>query len=518
MEENQSNSNQRIAKNTLILYFRMFITMLVGLYTSRIVLATLGVSDYGLYNVVGGLVSMFTFLNGSMAAGTQRFLTFELGRGIILEQKKVFNCSILVHLVLLLIIIILAETIGLWFLYHKMQIDPVRFNAAIWVYQFSVLACAISIFQVPFMATLIAHEKMNIYAYMSIYDVVVKLLIVYLIQIASFDKLVFYAFLILLTNISSAAIYNIYCRVHYIETRFSLRFDSVVFKKIFSFSAWDVIGSIASLAQTQGINIILNMFCGTVINAARGIAVTINNIVMSLVNNFTLASSPQLVKLYSVNQIDKMAILSIHMATMSNYLLIVVGIPIFIEIEFLLKLWLIEYPDYTPVFVRIILIQSFIQSMGTPAMKTLHAIGKIKMMNLIIGSLLVSILPVSYLLFKYFNLEPATVMIINIAPWGITIPIRMILLRRYCDFPASRYMNEVVLKGIVLTGIIYVMVCIGLSWFQGNEYIRLIFTIILNAILSSLFYLYFGFTKSQRLFILNRIINKLHYRNGSKES
>ena len=229
------STNKRIAKNTLLLYVRILLTMVIGLYTSRVVLAELGISDYGLYSVVGGIVTMFTFINGSLNAGTQRFLTFELGRGDIVQLKKLFSTAIVIYTFLAMIILFLAETIGLWFLLNKMNFAPGRLNAAIWVYQFSIIACMVSIIQVPFMAALVAHEKFNMYAYMSIYDAVMKLAIVFLLTFAPFDKLIFYAFLILLVSTSSAVIYNWYCRKHFVECRFSWSFDKSVFKKMFSF-------------------------------------------------------------------------------------------------------------------------------------------------------------------------------------------------------------------------------------------------------------------------------------------
>ena len=356
------STNKRIAKNTLLLYVRILLTMVIGLYTSRVVLAELGISDYGLYSVVGGIVTMFTFINGSLNAGTQRFLTFELGRGDIVQLKKLFSTAIVIYTFLAMIILFLAETIGLWFLLNKMNFAPGRLNAAIWVYQFSIIACMVSIIQVPFMAALVAHEKFNMYAYMSIYDAVMKLAIVFLLTFAPFDKLIFYAFLILLVSTSSAVIYNWYCRKHFVECRFSWSFDKSVFKKMFSFSAWDIVGSVAVLGQIQGVNIIINLFCGTIVNAAYGIANTVNNIINTFAANIIIAASPQIVKSYAQKHLDEMFSLVINSAKMSSYLLLIIGIPVFVEIEFLLKIWLGEYPSYAPLFLRIILVQSWVKT------------------------------------------------------------------------------------------------------------------------------------------------------------
>lgn len=449
-------NNQRIAKNTLILYCRMLLTMAIGLYTSRVVLVELGISDYGLYSVVGGIVTMFTFVNGSLSAGTQRFLTFELGRGEIEKLKKVFRTAIVIHTFLAIIILLFAETVGLWFLLNKMNFEHGRLTAAVWVYQFSIVACIVSVIQVPFMSALVAHEKLDIYAYMSIYDAVMKLAIVFLLALSPFDKLIFYGMLVLLVNISSVAIYNTYCRKHYEECRFVWKFDKITFKGMFSFSAWDVIGSMSSIGQSQGVNIVINMFCGTLVNAAYGISTTVNNIVMGLVNNFLMAANPQIVKSYAQKQLKEMFSLVINSAKMASYLLLFIGVPVFIEVEFLLEIWLGEYPPYAPIFLRIILIQSWIQTLGTPTIRALHATGNIKLVNILVGTLLLGILPVTYILFR-MGFSPEKVLCVNIIPWMIAIPIRLILLRRYCNFPAMFYINHVVLLGIVIALLCYVI-------------------------------------------------------------
>ena len=484
----QSANNKRIAKNTLMLYIRMLFTMLVGLYTSRVVMQVLGVADYGLYNVVGGVVTMFTFVNGSMASGTQRFITFELGVGNMTSLKNVFSTSVVVHLFLSFIILILAETVGLWFVCNKMVFEPGREIAAMWVYQFSIISCLLSIIQVPFMASLIAHEKMNIYAYMSIYDAVVKLLIVFLVKWSSFDKLIYYAALGVLANLSSFMLYNWYCRKNYEECSFALNFDRRTFKRIFSFSVWDTVGSLASVGQAQGVNIVINMFCGTVVNAARGVSVTVNTMVMQFVNNFLVAVNPQLIKYCAKNQVKEMVRLTINSANLSTYLLLIIGIPVFVEIEFLLKIWLGVYPEYAPAFCRIILLQSLIQSMGTPTMKALHAIGNIRMMNILVGSLLLLILPASYFLFR-IGFSPELVLLCNIIPWIVAIPIRLYLLHRYIGFPIWQYIYEVLIKGLFISGLIYVFPYCVFHIYHGEDFSRFLL-VGLTSVFASVFVIY----------------------------
>lgn len=501
---NNNVNNKRIAKNTLMLYIRQLLTMLIGLYTSRVVLATLGISDYGLYNVVGGVVVMFNFIQGTIAGGAQRFLSFEIGRGNNDALKKVFSTSIMAHLLVVAIIFLLSETVGLWFLQNKMVFEPGRETAAFWVYQFSILSCLASIMQSPFMASLIAHERMNIYAYMGIYDAVIKLVVVILIQWSPIDRLVYYAFLILLASLTSNLIYNTYCRHHFIECRLSLNFDKVTFKKMFNYSVWDTLGGIAAVGQVQGVNIVINMFCGTVVNAARGISVTVNTMVMQFVNNFLMAANPQLVKYYANNQLKEMANLAINTACYSTYLLLLIGIPVFVEIEYLLHLWLGEYPDYAPVFCRIILIQSLVQAMGTPTMRSLHAVGNIRMMNLLVGTLLLLILPLTYLLFK-LGCSAELVLTANIIPWLIAIPIRLLLLKRYIGFPFWQYIQKVLIKGgliILLCSALPVMIH---ELVQPEGFLRFILVGLTSVLASATIIFYIGINKEIRIIIIDRM-------------
>lgn len=453
MDSVQQN-NRRIAKNTMLLYFRMLITLFVGLYTSRVVLATLGVSDYGLYSVVGGVIGMFGFLTGMLSAGTQRFITYEIGTGNLDNLKKVFSTSLCMYLMLAGVILILGETIGLWFVCNKMNFEPGRETAAIWVYQFTVVTAIVALIQTPFMSSLIAHEKMDIYAYMSIYDVTMKLVIVYLIRLTSFDKLIFYAFLFMLVSLSSTVIYNIYCQRKYPECRFRFSFDKESFKKMFSFSAWDMVGNLAGICQTQGVSIVLNMFCGTVVNAAQGIANQVNGIIMQFVNNFQVAVNPQIVKYYATGHVKEMVNLVFNNAKYGSYLVLFFAIPTFIETEYILGIWLEEYPPLAPVMLRIMLLQSFLQSMGIPTVKAVHAVGRIKEVNLTVGLLLLSILPVCYFMLKA-GASPELTVLASVLPWLFAIPIRLFWLKRFCDFPVWQFIVEVLLKVFVMAGVLF---------------------------------------------------------------
>lgn len=305
MQDTTSN-NKRIAKNTIMLYIRMFISMVVGLYTSRVVLATLGVEDYGIYGVVGGVVAMMGFLNASMSGATSRFLTFELGRGDKDRLAKTFSSALIVHIAIAIIVFILAETVGLWFLCNKLNIPEGRMEAAHWVYQFSILATMLSITQVPYNATIIAHEKMDVYAYMEILNVTLKLLIVYLLTIGNFDKLKLYAVLTFAVSLIIMMIYRIYCLRHFKESRFHWVWDKTYLTPLLSFSCWDLYGNACVTARQQGTNFLVNIFFGVTYNAASSVATTVNGVVLGLTFTLIPALQPQIVKRYAVGDIKGM--------------------------------------------------------------------------------------------------------------------------------------------------------------------------------------------------------------------
>ena len=502
-----SSNNKRIAKNTLMLYFRMLLTLIVGLYTSRVVLQTLGISDYGLYNVVGGIVTLFTFLNGTLASGTQRFLSFSLGESNMQKMKNVFSTAFYLHVLIAFLILVIAEVVGLWLLYNKMQIPADRIHAAFWVFQFSVFATIVNIVQVPYMASLISHEKMDIYAYVSIYDVVMKLIVVYLIQIVDYDKLIFYAFLFFIVHITTALFYIFYCRSKYEEVRKIYYIDKSIFKEIASFSVWNVLGCASVALQGQGVNILLNMFFGTVVNAARGISFQVNHIILQFVSNFQTAVNPQIVKLYASGERKEMIRLIINNSKFAAYLLLLIAIPVFVEIEFVLSIWLGAYPDYTPIFLRIIIIQSLVQTMTRPIVMGLHASGKLKMPNLTAGIVLIMFLPVSYLLLK-LGFSPTLIFIVNVIPWVLETLIDSYWLYKYVDFPMGRFYKEVYGRVIPLSILMFV---IPFSIHQQIEqgWASFIVVCLASVISSILCVAYLGISKEQRVLCFNYICSKV---------
>ena len=504
---NNTANNKRIAKNTLMLYFRMLLTLAVGLYAARIVLQTLGASDYGLYNVVGGIVTLFTFISSTLASGTQRFLSFALGENNIEKMKTVFSTASYLHALFALIIFAISEIVGLYLLYYQMQIPEGRMDAAFWVFQFSTIAAMVAVVQVPFMSSLIAHEKMDIYAWVSIYDAVMKLLIVYLIQVLEVDKLILYAFLYFLVHLSTALMYMLYCRNQYEECRMFGGFNKETFHEIASFSGWNIFGCGAVALQGQGVNILLNMFFGTVVNAARGIAFQVNSIILQFVNNFQTAVNPQIVKLYAAGNKTEMIKLMINNSKFAAFLLLFIAIPVFIELEFVLKIWLGEYPDYTPIFLRIIIIQSLVQTMTRPIVMGLHATGKMRMPNITAGIVLLMILPVSYLLLM-MGCSPVVIFRVNVIPWVLETVIDSYWLYKYVDFPIGLFYKEVYGRVVPLS-LLMLFVPYSIHLMLEYGWVSFFVVCIVSVVNSTLCIAYLGIPKNQRTMAFNFIRSKI---------
>ena len=321
MSTQTSDNNKRIAKNTLLLYFRMLLMMAVSLFTSRVVLNTLGVEDFGIYSVVGGVVGMFVFINNSMSSATQRYITFALGKGDKNRLQTVFSTTLQIHSLIAVIIVLLGETVGLWFLYNKMQIPADRMDAALWVMQCSIVSMVVMIVSVPYNADVIAHEKMSAFAYISILEVVLKLAIVYLLLVFSYDKLILYAILILMIQILIRFCYSIYCNKHFEETKYKHVWDKKLFKEMTGFAGWSLFGNMAGVLFGQGLNMLLNVFFGPVVNAARAVAVQVQGAIQQFVANFQTALNPQITKTYAAGELNEMHRLMFRSARFSFYLL-----------------------------------------------------------------------------------------------------------------------------------------------------------------------------------------------------
>jgi O-antigen/teichoic acid export membrane protein len=444
-----TNDNKRIAKNTTMLYFRMMFNMLVTLYTSRIILNALGVNDFGIYNVVGGIVVMFSFLNSAMGAATSRFLIFELGKKDHIQLKKVFNASLSSHIGIALFVFLLAETVGLWFLTHKLVIPQDRMGAALWVYQFSILSAMVTLTQVPYNALIIAHEKMNIYAYVSVLDTMLKLLIAYLLVISNFDKLKFYAVLVFLVFSIIALIYRFYCMKHYAESAIAFKWDKKLYKELFSFSIWELYGGFALMGMGQGLNMLLNMFFGPAVNAARGIAFQVQGAVLGFGDNFITAVKPQIIKLYAENNIKQMMNLVFSSSKYSLFLTFFLTLPLLLETPFVLDVWLKTVPDYTVSFCRLILVNNLIWSMRNPIVTCFHAVGQLKIANLVCGSLFYLIVIVSYFCLKS-GLAPDSIFIVTIVVSVMVQVAELLLLKLFIRYSVKEYVIKVVGRCILV--------------------------------------------------------------------
>ena len=367
MTSNSAN-NKRIAKNTLLLYVRMLFIMGVQLFTSRVVLNTLGVVDYGIYNVVGGVVSMFAFLNGAMVTSTQRYLTFELSKGDLQRLKVVFTTSVQIHLIISLVIVALGETVGLWFFYEKMVIPPERFTAAMWVYQLSILTMVVQVMSVPYNSTIVAHEQMGIFAVISVVEITLKLAVVYLLVIGNFDKLIFYAILIALVQLFVRFLYTRYCSKNYEESKLIKSYDKNLMKEMSKFMGWNIWGNLAATLFGTGLNLLLNVFFGPVVNAARAVAVQVETAIANFSTNFLMAVNPQITKLYAQENLAEMHKLLFRASKFTFFLLFTLSLPVMIETEPILTVWLKIVPDYSVIFLRLLLCIVMIDAVVRPLM------------------------------------------------------------------------------------------------------------------------------------------------------
>lgn len=443
MGDNLQNS-KRIAKNTLMLYIRMLLIMVVTLYTSRVILHALGVEDYGLYNVVGGVVVLFTFINNAMVSSTQRFLNFELGRNNFDGAQKVFSASLNIHILIAIIFLILSETIGLWLLNRYIKIPVGREVAANWVYQFSIIVSIINIIRSPYNAAIIAHENMSFYAYLSIIEIVLRLAIVYLVYLF-IDRLIAYAFLLMVVAVIILCAYYIFCKKKYTVCKYCFNYDKKLYLQLAGFSGWSLFGSFANMGATQGINIILNTFFGVTVNAAMGIANQVNTAVYTFVSNFQIAFNPQIVKSYANGDRDYFISLIMNTSRYSFLLLFLLSLPIYICCPEILSIWLKTVPDYAVEFCRLMLVYLLIDSIQGPLWVSVQATGKIRNYQIMMSLLILMNLPITYVLLVFFRI-PEIALLVRIAINFVTAMARVIYLNHLYGFPVRRYLSESVCK------------------------------------------------------------------------
>lgn len=477
----------------------------VSLYTSRVVLEELGIDDFGIYNIVGGIVVMFGFLNAAMSVATQRFLSFELGQKNEEMLKKVFNSALFIHFVIAFVVFIVSETLGLWFLNTKLSIPTHRMDAANWVYQFSIFSFMINILSVPYNAAIVSHERMDIYAYVSILEVVLKLIVVYLLGLLGFDKLKIYATLIFSISLLIRILYQIICRRKFKECTFEFVWDKDLLVKLTSFSGWSLFGGIAYVAKSQGVNVLLNIFYGTTVNAAWGISQQVNSAVLSFIQNFTMALNPPIIKAYSNENVERVFSLLFEGMKYSFFLSYCIIIPLFFEVEYVMSLWLKDIPEYSIVFVKLILVCILIESFAHVISATVQATGRVKWFQIIIGGIYFLNLPFSYLAFKLTH-SPVSTMYVAVSLSVLLVFVRFIILFKLIHFPIYRLIR--------LLRLIIVLCMFTLPWTLCYQmfpegYIRLFFTLLFNSILTILVLVFFGLSKNERLKINKKNFHRI---------
>ena len=448
MDQNSLNT-RRIAKNTLMLYVRMLFMMFLGLFTSRIVLEALGENDFGIYDVVGGVVAMFSLISGSLTTAVTRFITFEMGKGEGAQLNKVYSNAVVIQLLLAVLIAVIAEPVGLWYIDNKMTIDPLRIPAARMVLHFSILAFMVNLMSVPQMASITAHEKMSAYAYIGILEGVLKFAVALAIANSSSDRLVMYSVLMALSVVVVRSVYSLYCRRNFPECRYRPGFDKGLFKEMSSFAGWNFIGIAASVIRDYGGTILINLFYGPAVNAARAIALQLNNAVQGFVKNFMTAVNPQITKLFASGDTASMLALVRKSSKISYYLLLILVLPIIFNVDFLLNLWLKEVPEYSAVFVVLFLIFTLSECIANPMVTATLATGRIKI-NYIIGILVMLNLPVSYICLKA-GAAPESILVVAIILSQICLIARFLILKYLVKFPARDFLVKVYLNVIVVT-------------------------------------------------------------------
>lgn len=498
--------NKVIARNTMFMYFRMTIVLVIALFTSRINLQSLGVIDYGIYGVVGGFVSMFTIFSNSLSAAISRFIAFELGKGDANKLKRVFSTSVSIQIILAIALMLLAEIAGNWFLHNKMVIPEDRIYAATWVLHCSVISLGISLINVPYNAAIVAHEKMSVFAYISIYEVIAKLGICYFLFVSPIDRLILWAFTLVVLQISIWTIYITYCNKQFEECKYHPIIDKSLFKEISGFAGWSMIGLAALTCYTQGLNMVLNIFFGPIVNAARSIADQVQNAIQGFSTNLQVAINPQLIKSYANNDIQRVHELIFMGSRYCFYLLLLLSLPIVMEAPLILKIWLGEYPDHTANFIRLILtIIIFDSSFGGLISTAQTATGKIKIYQIVVGGIMLSILPVSYFIIKVWHTVPETVYYVYAGAVVCAHIARMLIIRPMINLSLRKYAKEVVfpILRVLICATIIPVTCFVLL--PKDNLVFSLFTIIISMACSAISIWFVGLTKREKDFIVTKV-------------
>lgn len=505
-----SGNNKKIVKNTLFLYFRMLIVMGVSLYTSRVVLNALGVQDFGLYGVIGGVVALFSIVSGSLSAAISRFLTYELGNGDQERISQVFSTSLYIQILMVFIVTIILVPAGIWFISSKMEIPDDNYMTAYWVYGFSVATFCINLLSVPYNAAIISHERMSIYAYVSILDVVLKLTVAFLITTITNNRLIYYACFLFIGSFIIQITYIFYCKKKFSECSSKARFQISMVKEIGAFAGWNTIGAASGILSTQGINVLLNLFFGTVINAAYGIANQVKNAITQLSDNFLVAVNPQIIKYYAQKNYEELNKLIIRSSRMAFYLTWILSILIMTNSSYILSLWLKNVPEGTVLFVNLILVYTLLESISKPLITSMLATGNIRKYQVIVGGIQLLNIPVSYIGLKY-GAAPRYVMWVLISVSISCLITRLILLRQLFPFDRRHFLGSV-MGSISKTVIISLIIPIIIYFFYGNAHslISLIWESGAICIWTAFTVLFVGCNKGERDFIIEKIIHITH--------
>lgn len=491
------SSNKRLAKNTVFMYIRMLLTMVVSLYTSRVVLHTLGEDDFGTYSIVGGVVVLFTFISNAMATGTQRHLSYELGK----EDNNIpiiFSACFRIHFWLTIIILILAETIGLWFLNHKMNFLEGRMIVVNWIYQFSILSCMIGVVQTPFTAAIISYEKMSFYAYLSIVDVLLKLGIVFLLVIMPWDKLLLYGLLLLLVHALVFIIYAYYALRKLPGIQLVKINDRGIYKRLISFSGWSLFGSIANVGYQQGINIIINLFFGVALNAAVGIANQINSAVQSFMSGFQQALNPQLVQSEASKDRTRQLDLIYMSSKFSFFIVFIIAFPLIVNLNYVLTLWLGKYPAHTDSLCILIIAGLMISCLSGPLWVSIYATGNIKTYQIVVSSVALSIIPIAYFIGR-LGCTPEAIFMVRASIFLFVLIVQLYFLNKYINLNIGGFVKSVILPVFI----IFAVTCI---FYYGshqlipsaNTFVELVYQTVIYVLFIGLLIWNIGLNKIER--------------------
>lgn len=481
----------------------MFFMMGIALYTSRVVLNTLGVEDYGIYNVVGGLVSMFGLLNGSMSSATQRYITFELGKGDSGNLNKIFCLSFQIHALIAVITTLLIESVGLWFLYYKMTIPPERMTAAFWVLQASAITFVFSIMSVPYNADIIAHERMSAFAYISIIEAVLKLSIVFMLVAFPFDKLIVYAILLAIVQLSIQLCYMQYCHKHFSESHYRHIIDWKLFREMTSFAGWNLFGGLSSISFNQGLSMLLNVFFGPVVNAARAVATQVQGAIQMFITNFQMALNPQIVKTYAQGDLESMHTLMFRSSRFSFFLMYLLSLPVLLEAPLILQIWLKIVPDNTVIFLRLIICTTLIYTIINPILTANNATGKVRTYYIVCGSMMISILPISYIVLR-LGCPAYSVFVVHFCIESLTQVARLIMVRDRLKLSIIAYIQKVYMPIMTVT-IISTIIPFMVYNVMTDGFVKLFTVSIVSVMSVALTSFVLGFTHAERQFFINKI-------------